>query len=236
MPKGGESGYASSSRWQVAREVREQRAAASMWYFGFGANINPWKLREKRKIIPIEQVPGKLPGWRLSFNHKGGMGNIEQLDSPTLTNPGPDEVHGMLLHLTSEDFSKLSQIEYEYSTTDVRVAAYDGREILAKAFVTPPEWKLSKSVAPPERYLKLIRDGCDSMGIAAEYQQWLKSLDSSLLGPRVFFFLHIDLYCRRLAVQARWARGVPSIGPWEALPRSSGHRRDPKRAHCLWLL
>ena len=200
-----------------------------MWYFGFGANINPWKLREKRKIIPIEQVPGKLAGWRLSFNHKGGMGNIEQLDSPTLTNPGPDEVHGMLLHLTTEDFSKLSQIEYEYSTAEVRVAAYDGREILAKAFVTPPEWKLPKSVAPPERYLKLIRDGCDSMGIAAEYQQWLKSLDSSPLAPTVVFFSLIErANAQNAADPVYWVGMVWSASYALARPRAEATRPDER--------
>lgn len=106
------------------------------------------------------------------------MGNIERLDSPALTNRGPDEVHGMLLHLSARDFEKLSAMEYEYGTTDVLVSAYDGREIAAKAFVSSPEWKLAGSLPPPERYLKLIRDGCSEMGIDSAYQNWLRSLQS----------------------------------------------------------
>lgn len=186
---GWQSGYvARSSRWQRkggepaapadAAATSTATSAESLWYFGFGANINPWKLRERRKIIPIDQVCGRLPGWRLTFNHKGGMGNIERLDSPALTNRGPDEVHGMLLHLSARDFEKLSAMEYEYGTTDVLVSAYDGREIAAKAFVSSPEWKLAGSLPPPERYLKLIRDGCSEMGIDSAYQNWLRSLQS----------------------------------------------------------
>ncbi len=183
-----EGGYgtARSSRWQRVgsgprpAETDGSASAANVWYFGFGANINPWKLRTKRQILPIDQVAGRLPGWRLTFNHKGGMGNIEQLGSSpsNLTNEGPDEVHGMLLFLSPADFKKLSKIEYEYGTTDVSVTAYDGRQIVAKAFVTPPEFKLARSLPPTERYLNLIKDGCKAMGIDATYQVWLKSLEA----------------------------------------------------------
>jgi len=179
-PREAEGGYgtARSSRWQqVGSPAETDGSAPNVWYFGFGANINPWKLRTKRQITPIDQVGGRLPGWRLSFNHKGGMGNIEPLGSSTLTNEGPDEVHGMLLFLSPADFKKLSKIEYEYGTTDVSVTAYDGRQILAKAFVTPPEFKLARSLPPTERYLNLIKDGCKDMGIDAKYQVWLKSIE-----------------------------------------------------------
>lgn len=180
-PREAEGGYgtARSSRWQqVGSPAETDGSAPNVWYFGFGANINPWKLRTKRQITPIDQVGGRLPGWRLSFNHKGGMGNIEPLGSSTLTNEGPDEVHGMLLFLSPADFKKLSKIEYEYGTTDVSVTAYDGRQILAKAFVTPPEFKLARSLPPTERYLNLIKDGCKDMGIDAKYQVWLKSIEA----------------------------------------------------------
>lgn len=180
----GASGYgpARSSRWQKKEpEVVEFAGADSsqnVWYFGFGANINPWKLRTKRKIEPLEQVAGRLLGWRLTFNHKGGMGNIEPLNSSTLTNAGPDEVHGMLLYITPKDFKTLCKIEFEYGTTDVQVTAYDGRQIVAKAFVTPPNFKLVQSLPPPERYLNLIKDGCETMGIDPSYRSWLESLQT----------------------------------------------------------
>ncbi|CAJ1408113.1 unnamed protein product [Effrenium voratum] len=181
--QGWQSEYAGSSRWQSRRvNVPEGKESAdsseSLWYFGFGANINPWKLREKRGIIPIEQVCGKLPGWQLTFNHKGGMGNIEQVGSSMLASDGPGEVHGILLYLSKHHFLRLSQMEYEYGTVEVHVNAYDGRNIAAKAFITPAEWKLPQGVPPPLRYLKLIQEGCEAMGIDASYQDWLKSVQS----------------------------------------------------------
>lgn len=145
------------------------------WYFGFGANISPWKLREKRKIAPIEESPGSLHGWRLMFNHKGAMGNIEPL---VATDNGPESVHGMLLLLTPRDFDKLAKMEHEYVTSEVLVDTYDGRKIKALAFTSPPEWRLQGSLPPTERYLKLIREGATEVGLDSEYVLWLRSLPS----------------------------------------------------------
>merc|ERR1719410_1881961 len=53
-----------------------------VWNFGFGANINPWKLEQKRNIHPIgDTLRGKLIGWRLLFDHKGGFGNIINMET-----------------------------------------------------------------------------------------------------------------------------------------------------------
>ena len=163
-------------RWEP--EPRQDDTGARVWYFGFGANINPWKLRERRGIIPLAEIPGKVAGWRLLFNHKGGMGNVQRLDELP-ADDGPDAVHGILLQLSTRDFAKLCQIEYEYRTTELNVESYDGRVIAAQAFVSPAEWKLPTSVAPPERYLKLIREGCKEMGIDFSYQRWLQSISSN---------------------------------------------------------
>jgi len=146
-----------------------------VWNFAFGANINPWKLRDQRKITPKEEVVGRLRGWRLVFNHKGGMGNIERW---TVADNGPDAVHGMLLHLSARDFEKLSKMEHEYTTVDVEVETYDGRTISAKAFVTPPKFRLSTYPAPPERYLNLIKDGAATSQLDSAYASWLGTLPS----------------------------------------------------------
>lgn len=174
-----------ASRWAVTgrgdaaskNETGSPRSRGeTVWYFGFGANINPWKLRERRKIIPIEQVAGQLPGWRLMFNHKGGMGNIERLG--TGASRGPQAVHGMLLLLKPADFDRLAQMEHEYEITEVSVNAYDGRQIPARAFVTPPAFRLQSSMPPPERYRKLIADGAKEMKLDEEYVEWLGNLPS----------------------------------------------------------
>lgn len=149
-----------------------------VWNFAFGANINPWKLKTKRGIEPVEEVPARLPGWRLKFNHSGGMGNIEPLPDGKASDGGPDEVHGMLLLLNAQDFEKLSKMEHEYETAEVEVHTYDGRKIMARAFVTPPSFKLPASLPPPERYLSLIRKGAVTSKIDIRYRRWLDTLKS----------------------------------------------------------
>ena len=54
----------------LAAAARSQASVTGnyVWNFGFGANIDPTKLRVKRGIAPAEVVPGKLAGWRLLFN------------------------------------------------------------------------------------------------------------------------------------------------------------------------
>lgn len=158
----------------------------TVWNFAFGANINPRKLRDRRGINPIEEVRGHLEGWRLVFNHSGGMGNIQPISelgseaeaAEQLSGPCPTAVHGMLLRLHPKDFQKLCNMEHEYITEEVEVVTYDGRRILAQAFVSPPEYRLPHYLPPPERYLNLIRQGARTSQLEGSYQAWLMRLRS----------------------------------------------------------
>jgi hypothetical protein len=42
----------------------------SVWYFAYGANMSPGKLSGKRGIQPLQSRAAKLPGWRLTFDHR----------------------------------------------------------------------------------------------------------------------------------------------------------------------
>ena len=50
-----------------------------VWNFAYGANICRRKVHGSRKLRPVESVVGVLDGWRLAFNHRGGMGNCVNL-------------------------------------------------------------------------------------------------------------------------------------------------------------
>ena len=96
--------------------------ADHVWNFAFGANIDPWKLEKKRGINPLQKVRGVLNGYRLLFNHNGGFGNIEpatgsnEESSLSKKVDHPDEVHGMLLKLSLDDFYTLGGMEHLYET------------------------------------------------------------------------------------------------------------------------
>eukprot|EP00418_Pyrodinium_bahamense_P025272 CAMPEP_0179150248 /NCGR_PEP_ID=MMETSP0796-20121207/72854_1 /TAXON_ID=73915 /ORGANISM="Pyrodinium bahamense, Strain pbaha01" /LENGTH=141 /DNA_ID=CAMNT_0020851197 /DNA_START=63 /DNA_END=488 /DNA_ORIENTATION=+ len=104
------------------------------------------------------------------------MGNIEPLPEEPLPDGTPDAVHGMLLLLEPLDFEKLSAMEHEYETEEVEVRAYDGRLIRARAYVSPPDYKLKKYPLPPERYIKLLRQGAAKSKLDASYQRWLRDV------------------------------------------------------------
>ena len=91
-----------------------------VWNFGFGANLDPWKLTQKRGIKPFETVAGTVSGMRVAFNHRGGFGNmIPAADEPPMSLcPSvrqPDEVHGICLLLSFDDFHTLAGMEHQVS-------------------------------------------------------------------------------------------------------------------------
>lgn len=49
------------------------RADGSVWNFAYGANMCPSKLNGARSLHPLESAPARVPNWRLSFTHRGGM-------------------------------------------------------------------------------------------------------------------------------------------------------------------
>merc|ERR1719160_38772 len=74
--RGGDQGDNGSGK-RLLQVERVEEGEQGVWNFAYGANINPWKLENVRGIIPLEMVRGFLSGWRLVFNHRGGMGNLE---------------------------------------------------------------------------------------------------------------------------------------------------------------
>jgi len=103
-----------------------------VWTFGFGANINPWKLQERRGIIPVASSPAFLPNYRLVFNHRGGFGNIVHTPSyPNVHNGSgenkalsPKAVHGVVLKVKLVDFAKLAAMEHQYRPEQIVVHTY----------------------------------------------------------------------------------------------------------------
>lgn len=78
-PHGGASGGAVSSGNDSKQKKGDQNTNGKTcyyWNFAFGANMSRDKLEKSRKIKPLESIPGVLPGWRLSFSHRGGMGTL----------------------------------------------------------------------------------------------------------------------------------------------------------------
>lgn len=61
-----------ADRWSALFGIGATQAGGSVWQFAYGANMCPRKLNGARGLHPLESLPASLPGWRLSFNHRGG--------------------------------------------------------------------------------------------------------------------------------------------------------------------
>jgi len=97
----------------------------SVWVFSYGANTCPRKLSGVRGVQPLESLPASLPGWRLAFTHRGGMGNVEPL-APSQAGPaGLQAVHGVLHRLSAGDYGRLINMEHEY-----RCGGVEGRWVV----------------------------------------------------------------------------------------------------------
>jgi len=86
-----------------------------IWNFAFGSNLHPEKLKGRANLKVKECFPGKLKDWRLAFNLRG----ISWLEpSMAGVEPAPgDEVHGVLLRMSPEEFRKLVLSEGETMPT-----------------------------------------------------------------------------------------------------------------------
>lgn len=113
-------------------------------------------------------LPSLFPtGWKLKFRGPRGMGDIEQ--------GGPDDdFHGVLHLLTPEQFLILDKIEGAYVRTLVQVTLYDGSTVDAYAYKMDEDKLKDMTWAavnnpPDERYIDLIRRGCQHYGVDPAY-------------------------------------------------------------------
>lgn len=156
-----------------------------VYNFAYGSNMHPKVLTGRRKIPPIESIPGVLEGWQLTFDLKGipaiepGFGNIKE--------NAQSEVHGILHKMTGKQFKHLLATEggngadpNGYIPYKVIVHAYDGRLIEAYALVvrqTSPRI-LTHHALPSARYMYLLRNGATHHRIHPLYIEYLQSLPS----------------------------------------------------------
>ena len=120
-----------------------------VWYFSFGANLSSQKLTGARGITPLESVPGRLDGWRLTFNHRvrpRPQGFLVLCRCPNAIEPAHlvplrtvrwavqgamgnimqdagAAVHGALYRLQPMDLARLTNMEHEYRRVGLVMSA-----------------------------------------------------------------------------------------------------------------
>jgi len=150
-----------------------------VWNFAYGSNMNANVLTKRRKINPLESLPGVLHGWKLSFEYQG-IPFIEP--SWAVVHPGAstDNCHGVLHKMIKEDFIKLLKSEggggYDiegYIPVEVYVNTYDGRSI--RAYTLSSRGRLLRGRYPSKRYLQLCHAGASHHKVSQEWLDYLSS-------------------------------------------------------------
>lgn len=203
----------------------------TMYYFGIGSNMLRSKLENRglnsSKIDVIEMEPGYVPNYRLAFNMRGfaplepGMGSLEPINAskPLLAYEKP-ECHGALVTLTPENYEKVmasegvsfNQTNPGYEEIVVTVIPYDTRKppVEAIALRARPQVRLRKDPCPSERYMNILREGAQELGLAPSYQEYLKRHPIQ----------HVPLWLRKIAIRNFIATFmISTLLKWRGLSR-----------------
>ena len=156
-----------------------------VYNFAYGSNMEPNVLTGRRKIQPIESIPGVLEGWQLTFDLRGIPG-IEPCFGNIREN-SECEIHGVLHKMTNIQFKHLLETEGGsgvdpdgYIPMKFNVCAYDGRIIEAYALVVQQNSPaiVKHFILPSSRYIGLLKSGAKYHQIHPTYIQYLESLPS----------------------------------------------------------
>ena len=182
-----------------------------VYNFAYGSNMYPTVLSGRRKIHPIESIPGILEGWQLTFDLRG-LPAVEPCFGNIKENP-QSEVHGILHQMTGTEFKQLLASEggggvdaNGYIPYKVSVNAYDGRTISAYALVvrqTSPAILLHHTL-PSARYLGLLRQGATHHGIHPLYIEYLQSLPTHKRSTPVMFLVIVETLLLIIVLAPIW--------------------------------
>lgn len=174
--------------------------AEYVYNFAYGSNMHPNVLSGRRKIHPLESIPGVLEGWQLTFDLNGVPG-IEPCFGNIKENPD-SEIHGVLHKMTGDEFKRLMRSERGsgvdpngYIPYKINVHAYDGRIIEAYAFVVPQNssFILYRHALPSTRYISLLRNGATRHNIHPLYIEYLQSLPSVERNKPIMILVIIEI-------------------------------------------
>ena len=73
--------------------------------------------------------------------------------------PFAGRVHGVCYLVAAPDLARAAKSEAGYALRKLEVQTYDGRRVEAAAFVSAPLASLREEVAPPEIYMRALREG-----------------------------------------------------------------------------
>lgn len=151
----------------------------------------------KIKIKSME--PAVVENYRLSFNMRGfpplepGMGSLEPVNpnesnkrrSKPLVAYKENECHGALVRLSASEYEKVMRSEgvgsgrndqgYEEIVVEAKPYKNSKRTVQAIALRAREHVRLQNDPAPSLRYMKILKEGADELGLSPCYRDFLES-------------------------------------------------------------
>ena len=156
---------------------------STVWKFGYGSNISPEFVRNKKNLNVLDYRRCILKGFALSFPAGRGIDYIEPCFA-TLRKEKDAEVHGTCLLLPSEDGLKLDRQEGAYNVESHECIIYQDDDPVDEKFVLSAEVYCPRNPEPEgnpqgacsKRYRNILADGAKLMKLAPEWIEKLENL------------------------------------------------------------
>lgn len=138
-----------------------------LWYFAIGSMTHPMSCKG-RNITPKESKPAVLIDYRLYFF--GSSGVAEAVPAPG------NSFHGVAHLLDKTSMERLDSFEIGYIRVPGTAITYDGTELAVQCYSRPAGTERSPKFDkyPTERYLDVIRTGCEYHGVQREHIEFLR--------------------------------------------------------------
>ena len=157
--------------------------APSVWKFGYGSNISPAFLREKKQLTVLDWRRCILRGFSLSFPEGRGISYVEPAFA-TLRRDPDGEVHGTACLFPSADALKLDRQEQSYNVESCKVQLYSAAGAAGEEEISGVEVYTAKRPEPEgfpqgccsERYKNILVAGAVEMELEPAWIQRLRSL------------------------------------------------------------
>ena len=184
-----------------------------LYYFAMGSNLSRKKLENRgsngTQIELLSMEAGYVPNYRLAFNLKGfppiepGMGALEPIDEsssnttsssssrPLLKYTG-NECHGALVRLTPENYEKVMKSEgvngaktqaYDEIVVNVHPYRIPSTSVKAISLRARDHARLGKDACPSLRYMTILREGAQELGLKPCYQKFLAEHPTQKIMP-----------------------------------------------------
>ena len=145
----------------------------TLWYFGYGSNMDPRTFLGRRSMQPLSSQPGQLEGFELCFDLAVGPG--ERGVANVCKRPG-GQVWGVLYCLRTEESLRLDRTEGVHRGHYVRLPVEVKAEGGPRSAFTYHSARGRPGRKPSRRYLGLLLAGARHHRLPPEYLETLRAI------------------------------------------------------------